>query len=284
MKLALLADIHSNYIALEECLNFIENERFDGILFLGDYVSDCPYPRRTMKLIYECKKNYKCWFVRGNREEYLLDYNIHKSGWKYSSNNGSLLYTYENLSEEDMAFFESMSICSKVEIDDFPAISICHGSPNSTREWLYAKTELTDKYLQDLATDYLFCGHTHRPFKYSAFGKTLINCASVGASTNCQTNAQFVKLEFVNGIWSDELISVPYDIGRLINEFDSSGLNDKCFMWSRSFIKLLQTGEDYTLRCVELAIKIALREDENVNIYDLPEEYWLQAAKELDII
>ena len=71
---------------------------------------------------------------------------------------------------------------------------------------------------------------------------------------------------------------------KIIAEFDISGLNDKAFMWSRAMIKLLQTGEDYPLRCVELAIKIAKHQDENVNIFDLPEKCWKQAAKELEII
>ena len=33
MKLALLADIHGNYVALEECLNYIDNNNFDGGAF-----------------------------------------------------------------------------------------------------------------------------------------------------------------------------------------------------------------------------------------------------------
>ncbi|HAN21737.1 MAG TPA: hypothetical protein DCP51_08725 [Clostridiales bacterium] len=50
MKIALLADIHSNYVALEACLHYIDSNHFDGIVFLGDYISDCPYPQKKLNL------------------------------------------------------------------------------------------------------------------------------------------------------------------------------------------------------------------------------------------
>jgi predicted phosphodiesterase len=48
MKIAIIADIHSNYAALEACLESVRHEKADGIVFLGDYVSDCPYPQKTL--------------------------------------------------------------------------------------------------------------------------------------------------------------------------------------------------------------------------------------------
>ena len=52
MKLAVIGDIHSNHIALETCIEHALARNVDEFLFLGDYVSDCPYPQRTMKIIY----------------------------------------------------------------------------------------------------------------------------------------------------------------------------------------------------------------------------------------
>ena len=74
MKLAVMGDIHSNHIALETCIKHALSRNVDEFLFLGDYVSDCPYPQRTMKMIYEMKEKYRCTFIRGNREDYMLDH------------------------------------------------------------------------------------------------------------------------------------------------------------------------------------------------------------------
>ncbi len=285
MRIALLADIHSNHVALEACLDYIDRNNIDGIAFLGDYVSDCPYPGKTMELIKTQTAKYKTWFVRGNREEYLIYHHHQKNdGWKYSSSSGSLLYTYENLTIGDIAFFEKIPISLKIEMDRFPSFTICHGSPGNVLESLHENTETADKYLKELDTDYLFCAHTHHPFKYRAFGKTLINCGSAGASTNAQNKAQFVVLEYMDGCWRDELVSISYDVGKIIAEFESSGLNEKALIWARSTAKVLETGEDYNMNCIELAIKRARQQDGAVDTHDIPERYWRQAAIELGII
>lgn len=280
MRLALLADIHSNYAALEACMDVIDSSHIDGIVFLGDYVSDCPYPQKTLKLVRERTKPYQTWSVRGNREDYFICHHHNPNdGWHYSSNSGSLLYTYENLSPEDISFFEKMPISMTVGLKGFPPITVCHGSPANSRECLYAHTQAADTYLENLDTDYLFCAHTHRPFKYSAFGKVLINCGSVGAPTNGQTNAQFVVLEYENGGWKDQLISVPYPVDEIVQAFKDSVLKDKALMWAAAMIKLLQTGENYPSKCLELAIQKAKEEHSA-----LTETHWLKAAEELQLL
>ena len=74
MRLAVFSDVHSNHYALEACLKEAEKQKADGYIFLGDYISDCANPHETMKLIYRAKQEMPCWFVRGNREEYVLNH------------------------------------------------------------------------------------------------------------------------------------------------------------------------------------------------------------------
>ena len=284
MRLALLADIHSNYAALKACLDFLESQDIYGIAFLGDYVSDCPYPQKTMELIYECQKKFTCWFIRGNREEYFLDYDKHKTGWKDSSNSGSLLYTYENLTERDIRFFSGLPIYQQIQLDGYPPFSICHGSPANSREDLLPNTDVSKRYLNELTANYLFCAHTHQYFRYSFHGKMLINCASVGAPVNGQVKAQMVIISFVDGQWKDELISVSYDIEKIISDFDNSRLSEKAFIWAKSMIKLLRTGRNYNFECICLAIQKAHQIDPDISAYDIPEKFWEAAAKELSII
>lgn len=51
MKLAVISDVHGNYKALEAFLAYIGKNPVDGIVCLGDYVTDSPYPQRTMELL-----------------------------------------------------------------------------------------------------------------------------------------------------------------------------------------------------------------------------------------
>ena len=40
MKLAVLSDVHANFVALASACNYIEKTDTDGVIFLGDYVTD----------------------------------------------------------------------------------------------------------------------------------------------------------------------------------------------------------------------------------------------------
>ncbi|OGO92923.1 MAG: hypothetical protein A2Y17_06730 [Clostridiales bacterium GWF2_38_85] len=284
MKLALLADIHGNFTALEECLNYIDTNNYDGLVFLGDYISDCLYPQKTLELLKTRTQGYKTWFIRGNREDYIINYhNSNNKKWRYASSTGAVLYTYENLTEADIKTFESMPICMNISIDYYPPITICHGSPVKSNEWICGKDELMKKYLDSIDADYLFCGHTHRYHKYVFENKEIVFVGSVGLPTNRQTNAQFVSLEYINNKWQDELISIPYDREKLIHEFKKSEILKKSLVWGNSIIALIKTGTDMPMQCVRRAYQIASEDRCFMEDGIIPEIYWKKAAEELNL-
>ena len=60
MEIAVLADIHSNYVALERCLAYAFSRNIKTFIFLGDYVAELAYPQRTMQRLYDLSKEYQC--------------------------------------------------------------------------------------------------------------------------------------------------------------------------------------------------------------------------------
>lgn len=112
MEIAVLSDIHGNYIALEKCMNYALKRNIDTFLFLGDYVGELPYPEHAMKMLYEIKEKYHCTFIRGNKEDYWINHrNKGKENNEWEDNNsttGMLLYAYNHLTYEDINFFESL--------------------------------------------------------------------------------------------------------------------------------------------------------------------------------
>lgn len=73
MKLAVISDLHGNYYALAKVLAFLRSQEIDGIIGLGDFVTDGPFPQRMMRVLREMQEEFPCYLVRGNREEYLLE-------------------------------------------------------------------------------------------------------------------------------------------------------------------------------------------------------------------
>ena len=53
MEIAVLSDIHGNYIALETCLDYLKDKGIDVYCFLGDYTGEFPGIDQTMKILYD---------------------------------------------------------------------------------------------------------------------------------------------------------------------------------------------------------------------------------------
>ena len=135
VKIAVLSDIHGNYMALQKCLEHAEAQNIDAYFFLGDYLGEFPYPQRTMKILYDMREKYQCFFIRGNKEDYWInrrkDINC---DWKNGNHSvGAMIYCYENLTAKDIDFFETMPICESIQFDGAAPILLCHGKPVNNR-------------------------------------------------------------------------------------------------------------------------------------------------------
>ena len=285
-KIIVIADIHSNYAAFEASLNTIERINPDAIIFLGDYVTDFPYTQRTMELIYKCKARYNCYFLRGNREDYLLEHrNNKKDGWNYGSSTGSLLYTYENLTDKDLDFFSNLPIYSEICIDGAPLICACHGSPKSNKESILLNSSAQAKYAEKIRGNILLCGHSHHKKIVSKLDKKIIFCPSLGLPQDGEEYGKtyITLLSSSKNDWEAEFIEIKFDADTLIDEYRNSDLIKYAPVFSQCIIRNLQTNVDIAYQCVVLAWKKA-SEDSFKGGNILPEKYWIQAAKELEII
>ena len=72
MKIAVMADIHSNIEAFKTCYEEAEKQGVTEYIFLGDYLGDMANPQETLCLLHEIQTKYPCTFVRGNKEEYWI--------------------------------------------------------------------------------------------------------------------------------------------------------------------------------------------------------------------
>ena len=52
MNIAVLSDIHGNYVALQKCIYYVTKIGIDTFIFLGDYVGELAYPQKIMDLLY----------------------------------------------------------------------------------------------------------------------------------------------------------------------------------------------------------------------------------------
>ena len=283
-NLAVIGDIHSNHVALEACIRHALDRNVDEFLFIGDYISDCPYPQKTMKILYEMKERYVCHFIRGNREDYMLNHRKNPDErWTYSSASGSLLYTYENLTDVDFDFFESMDIKGIYQKEGYPTFRYCHGSLTASNELLLPENKNIEQIMADLDVDLLVCGHTHIQNSRIYGSKKLINPGSVGIPKYYDGKAQYAILHGTENGWEEKFFQLPYNVDTIKKEFETSGLFQKAPYWCKINLHVLSTGDDYSSPCLQLAMKLCEEAEGSVTWPDIDEKYWKEAAEHFGI-
>ena len=144
---AVFSDIHGNHSALQACLDYAVGRGITNFVLLGDYVTDCPNPQKTMELIYVLKQYFNTYIIRGNREDYLLNYRKDGTGrWKKGSASGSLLYTYQNLTDEDFNFFDSLPGTVSFRRRESRDLSIAMDRPRTSVSFFTGKREIPRGY------------------------------------------------------------------------------------------------------------------------------------------
>lgn len=285
-RIGVISDVHANYVALEAALNYLEDQKPDVLLFLGDYITDGPDPQRTLTLLRQAAARYPSFFLRGNREQYLLDHADfpEREIWSPRDGSGALFYTYDRLTAEDIAWFRSMPITHT-----FDEFIICHGSPAQVNELVdvdgrASAEETLDRWFSRIQRPLMICGHTHRQGIQSR-EVTIANAGSVGLTHDHDSRSRFMMLHRKNGAWEPELISLSYNVDAILKAYHESELMEMAPAWSAANCMFLSTGHNYILRLLKRLRFLAAERgyDAHIANNDLPQELWMDAARDLNL-
>ncbi len=287
MRIAVMADIHSNHIALERCIEKAKELRAEKYIFLGDYIGELSCPEVTIDLLDALKKEYPCTFIRGNKENYWID---HKKGlhsdWRWekgTSGSGMLLYSYEHLTEKQIEAFEQMPISQKIQYPDLPPFVICHGSPFKVNQDLREDCDYIDEVTARLETELTICGHTHMQGEFERNGRRVINPGSVGVPLKSDGKTQFMILYDESGEWKAEYLSLSYDVDRAIQEMDAEQLYEQAPGWYKVTKAVLKGKETSHARVLSKAYEFCQKYEGKVDWRCIPEKYWQMALDSLEI-
>ena len=288
MRYIVISDIHGNWAALEAAREMLIKLRPDGVLFLGDYITDGSDPQRIMRNLREIADEYPCHFILGNREEYFLKNRVHSDPtWQPCSHTGSLWFTAQHLTDADLDWFAKMPVSEVIHSSGMPDFMICHGSPVSAFDSLLGRKnkERRKAMVYGIDQDLLLCGHTHRQEIYEIGDKKILFCPSLGMplKRNGIFPAQhMIQLDAVDGNWQHTFLTVSYDLETYIREMQDSPFGKIAGVWCRGIASTLRTQNNTVVDCLILAKKLA-EEDGYDGSVPLPEKYWENAALQLGI-
>jgi predicted phosphodiesterase len=122
MRIAILADIHGNILALEAALTDLESRKVDKFVNLGDCVSGPLWPRETAELLMRLS-----WpTVRGNHDRWVTD-------WPPDKHYRSDAFAYQALESSQLAWLRALP--ATLEVGE--GVFACHGRPNDDNAYLF---------------------------------------------------------------------------------------------------------------------------------------------------
>lgn len=223
MKIAIIGDIHGNIYALESVLEDIKKKKVDLILSTGDLVGYLPYPNEVVELL----RKERVISVKGNHDERVVlaplveKERINNMAEKELHAKASLVFTSTELTEENKAYLRSLPRQLHFEFDQ-KKMSVVHGSPRRIDEYLYEADIDVHESIQAFTGDLLICGHTHIPYHKEIDGKHILNPGSVGKPKDGSPDAKYMILELSAGNIYSEMISITYDLNKIIEVVESS--------------------------------------------------------------
>lgn len=236
MKLAVIADIHSNIAALKAVLEDIKNRNVDLTICLGDLVGYCTYPNDVIDTI----RRYNIPTIMGNYDD-AVGNELMLCGCDYpnpkdAENAGiSLNWTIDNVTDSNKRYLRKLPKEMILKFEG-KTIVFVHGSPRQINEYLKENTKEADEVMSELQEDILVCGHTHIPY-YKTYGdKMLINCGSAGKPKTGKPEANYVILEIEPSTNADvQIVNVTYDFETVAKAIEENGLPQK-------FADIIRTG------------------------------------------
>lgn len=210
MKIGLIADIHSNAIALEAVLKNMGD--VDAIVCAGDIVGYNPYPNETVELLQ--KYNVKC--VMGELDKAVI---TGDTEWFNGVTATTIKWTVKHLKNENMEYLKHLP--NHIELD---GMTIYHGHPDSIKDFVFEyEPEKLCGIFEAVDHHKVFAfGHTHVPVIKECGDKTVLNPGSVGQPRDGNKQASYA-------IWDTEkhtfdIRRIDYDIKKVQDKIIEEGL------------------------------------------------------------
>jgi predicted phosphodiesterase len=243
MKLAIIADIHGNYQALQAVLADIAVMGVDRIISLGDNIGYGPEPEEVVQTLLD----HRVVSVMGNHELGLVS--------------RSYFNRFNDVARESLVITRTLlSVQSLVWLKGLPAVHVCCGArfvhgcpPQSITVYLLAPSENRVRRLLSLYPEEIcFVGHTHDFGMFEQEGSVVTRCELTVERLQLGSHNRYLLLTGSVGqprdtfnwhakymVWNFEeqtveLRAVPYDVQatiRLLEERHFPNSNARRLLW-----------------------------------------------------
>ena len=224
MRLAFVADIHGNLLALEAVLADLQQQKPDAVYLVGDQVNRCPWNNEVMALVTDL-----AWpAIAGNHDLIVGMINTPQNRPPFTNRVRfpTLWWTQAQLTETHLAVLRQWPEELTITLDGLPAIRVVHGIPGNAFVGILpeGREQKVRPFLTGVAEPIIVCGHVHRPLVRTVDRWQVFNGGSVGIPYNSDPRAQYLLLDGVDHQWVPTFRRIEYDHSPSAQAFSTSGM------------------------------------------------------------
>ncbi len=219
MKIAVLADIHSNLEALNSVLGLVND--CDQIFILGDLVGYGPNPNEVVEVV---RKLDPQLVISGNHEYGVLTEDV--SIFSTEHGRKAIHWTIRELTSRNLNYLKLLKPKAKINIWGH-RIAAYHGNPEKPiRGYVFPdeKPERLEELLEKAGADILLLAHSHFPLIKKVSGKIIFNPGSVGQPRDSDPRASFGILEIDEKGVSSRILRADYNVKAVAAKIGQAGL------------------------------------------------------------
>ncbi len=239
MRIAVIADIHGNAVALDAVLADLREHSVDAVVCLGDAIQGGPQPAEVVARL----RDLACPVVYGNADAFLLT-GADGSEAVTAQQRAAREWSLAQLSATDRAFIAAFQPTVEIPLPEGGRLLCFHGSPTSFHDIIFPETpeedvrRLLGAYLPAMLTG----GHTHMQQLRRLDGSLFFNPGSVGFVYNTRAPggnlhadpwAEYAILSADARRFSIEFCRVPFDVAAWKRITLASGIPDAETMATR---------------------------------------------------
>lgn len=262
MRIALIADVHSNIVALEAVLKAIKKHKPDRIISLGDQINLGPCPRETLALL----KAEGAACLHGNHERYVLAAMAGDPGYA-GANFASPRYNASLLTPEEITFPKVMEL---------EGVTFCHALPEDDRFPVF-EPNLALPRLREMTFErptHIICGHGHNPSHIRSGNVTIDSIGAVGCMDDgVPGTAPYVILTLEHGQAMLRPYYAAYETRHMKEIFKTSGMADFCPVMAHLICLQMTLNQDFLVRFVAGAQALSKARGESI----ISEQTWRDA-------
>lgn len=253
MRIALIADVHSNILALQAVMKAIKKHSPDLVISLGDQVNLGPCPRETLALLKA--EGVAC--LHGNHERYILSAMAGDPGYA-GANFASPRYNASLLTPEDITFPQELHL---------DGVTFCHAMPGDDRFPVFDPALALPK-LRGMTFDkptHIICGHGHNPTHIRSGNLTIDSIGAVGCMDDgVPGTAPYAILTLEHGQAMLRPYYAAYDTHPMKDIFKQSGMADYCPIMAHLICLQMTHNQDFLVGFVEAAQALSRSRGEGV--------------------